>query len=92
MEGFAVTRSRRAQPIMMVRAQWQEPVAAGHVTSTVRKGREMDAGAQLAFPFVFILEPPTRGMALSTFRVCLQTQLPRFRTSLTDTPRGLSRG
>lgn len=36
-------------PIMEMKAQHQEGVAAGHVVSRVRKHKEMDSGALLAF-------------------------------------------
>ena len=37
----------------------QEPETAGHIVSTVRKQREMDAGAQLTVSFLFSLVLPT---------------------------------
>ena len=37
----------KVQSIMAEKAWWQEHEAAGHIASTVRKQREMDAGAQL---------------------------------------------
>ena len=36
----------------------QEHEAAGHITSTVKKQREMDAGAQLTVSFLFSPEAP----------------------------------
>lgn len=47
------------QSIVMGKAWRQEREAAGHVASTVRKQREMDAGAQLAFSFLFRVGFPT---------------------------------
>ena len=44
---------------MLEKAWQQEREAAGHMASTVRKQREMDAGAQLTFFFLFRVGFPT---------------------------------
>lgn len=46
----------------------QEHVAAAHMVPTVRKQREMDADAQLAFSFSLV-QDPAHGVMLPTFSV-----------------------
>lgn len=43
--------------IMAGKAWWQELAAAGHISSSARKQREMDAVAQLTLSSLFSLEP-----------------------------------
>lgn len=46
----------------MAEKSWQwEPEVAGLFASTDKKPREMNAGSQLAFSFIFILEPQPTG-------------------------------
>ena len=54
---FILTHSLRMQSITAGKAGRQEHWAAGYIVSTVRKQREMDAGAQLTFAFLFSLLP-----------------------------------
>lgn len=42
-------------------------LGAGHIAGTVRKQREMKAGAPLMFSFFFSLVPPGHGMAALVF-------------------------
>lgn len=68
----------------------QEREAACHTDSAVRKQREVNAGAQLAFFFHSVLTP-YHGMEPSTFSVgiFISTQ---SKNSLINIPRGVSMG
>lgn len=51
-------------PSWMGKAQQEEHAAVGHVVSTIREQREVNAGAQLAFSSS--VQDPAHGMALPT--------------------------
>lgn len=57
---FRLTSEGGLLSITAGKSQWQEQEAAGHMASTIRKHREMNASAQPAFSFIFSLElrPP----------------------------------
>lgn len=61
----------RVQSIMMGKAWLQEYEAAGHTASTVRKQREMEAGAQLTFSILFHSSSSAYGMVPPTSHNCL---------------------
>lgn len=52
-------------------ALWWEHETAGHTTSTVRKQRETNTGAQLTPSFLSSLRPLARGMVLPMLRLGL---------------------
>lgn len=52
-EGFNLADSLRVQSILVGRAWQKEQKEAGHMAFTVRKQKEMEAGAKLASSFVF---------------------------------------
>lgn len=54
---FILAHSLGVQSIMAEKARLQEREAAAHTAQAVRKQREMNAGAQLAFSFFLDLRP-----------------------------------
>lgn len=65
-EGFILVHASKAQSTMVGKSWCQEHRTAGHVISTVRKQREMDAGTWLAFSFVFSTGSQPIGMVQAT--------------------------
>lgn len=65
-----MAHSLRVQPTMVGKSRWQECEAASHTISLVKKEKERDTGARLAFSSVQTLAcgivPPTFRLDLST--------------------------
>lgn len=67
---------------------WQQQEAAGHMTSSIGKQREMDAGAQLPFSCRLQLSPQPMGWGCPCSGWLVPPQLNLFGNPLTDKPSG----
>lgn len=56
-EEFILANNMRVQSVMVGKTWQLECEAAHHTISTIRKQKEMDAGVQPAFSFLFSVEP-----------------------------------
>lgn len=69
---------------------WQQQEAAGHMTSSIGKQREMDAGAQLPFSCRLQLSPQPMGWGCPRSGWLVPPQLNLFGNLLTDKPSGVT--
>lgn len=67
---------------------WQEHVAATHIASIVREQREMSAGTQVTFAFLFSLEAQPKAL----FHVCSDSIFPPLLNLFENSLKGLLGG
>lgn len=68
---FILSHSLKGHSPLCVKVWCQEPEVAGHITSSARKQREMNAGTQLNFPFIFSPRAPAHELVPPTIRLSL---------------------